>query len=475
MAPLSSITLVLIFTLLLFAFSVPTRSEKIQLSRRNLASSEQESEDQPIPKPKTKKKSAALIEQEEEVQALTKPKTKKKSAALAEQEEEEAQALTKPKSKKKSAALIEQEEDDVKELSQPKTKKKSAALNEQEKEVQSIIKSTTKKKNPTLDSENQTKPIKPKKSNSTSAPTSSSTPKSKLNKTLTLKPTNSTKNSPKTLKSPPKSSANSPKTQLKSQNPTPKSAEKTKPVNPDPIWLDESDSDQDLISEFRDLPTRIHQTLIPDFKKISITSKAYIYKANKNIAQNVKPFVGNKYAPKIATAASCLFLILPLCLVTALFYTLNSYLSLQRLLIFVQAYLGIYFFTLAITALVTGFEPLRFFYATSPSSYAWTQALQTLGYLLYLLVQLIHLVVVFSAGENNVGVRALGLAQMIMGLAVGCHYYAAVFHRAVTGDPPRANWKVHGVYAGCFLVICLCARAERRKKAYDGGEDAKIS
>ena len=189
----------------------------------------------------------------------------------------------------------------------------------------------------------------------------------------------------------------------------------------------------------------------------------------------MKPFVGNKFAPRIANAASCVFLILPLCLVTVLFYRLNSYLSLQRFFIFVQAYLAIYFFTLALTAVVTGLEPLRLFYATSPASYAWTQAVQTLGYLLYLLAQLIHLVVVFSVGENKIGVRALGLAQMIVGLAVGCHYYAAVFHRAVAGDPPRANWRVHGVYAGCFLVICLCARAERRKKVYDGGEDAKKS
>ncbi|ONK74032.1 uncharacterized protein A4U43_C03F2090 [Asparagus officinalis] len=341
MAPLSSATLVLIFALLLFALSVPTQSEKIQLSRRNLALTEQEPEDQPLAKPKTKKKSAALIEQEEEeAQALTKPKSKKKGAALAEQEEEEVQALTKPKSKKKGAALIEQEED-VRELPQPKTKQKSAALIEQEEEeAQSITKSTTKKKNPTSDSKNQTKPIKPKKSNSTSTSTSSSAPKSnKLNKTLTLRPTNSTKNSTKTPKPPPKSSTSSPKTQLESaRNPAPKkSAEKTRPVNPDPIWLDESDSDQDLISEFRGLPTRIHQTLLPDLKKISITSKAYIYKANKNIAQNVKPFVGNKYAPKIAAAPAYFPRFAPAVWSPPLFLHPHSYLSLQRFLIFVQA------------------------------------------------------------------------------------------------------------------------------------------
>lgn len=451
MASVSSLSILFIFFLLFAFFTIPIQSEKSQqLTRRNLALSEQESEEQPIPKPK--------------------PNKKKNGAAAAQIEQQEAsddEPIPKTKPKKKSSSQIEQEEE--------------------ESADQPIPKPITKKKIPILDSKNQTKPIKPKKSNSTSIPTlTSNSPKSsKLNKTLTLKPTNSTKppkittkittktlNSTKPVKP---TKLNSTKIQLK----TPKPARKTKPANPESIWPESDpdlDSDSDLIAEFRDLPTRIHQALLPDLKKISITSKAYIYKANKNIAENVKPFFGNKFAPKIALAASCLFLILPLCLVTALFYHLHSYLPLQRLLIFVQAYLAIYFLTLALTAVVTGLEPLRFFYATSPASYAWTQAVQTLGYLLYLLVQLIHLVVVFSGGENNkMGVRVLGLVQMIVGLAVGCHYYAAVFHRAVTGDPPRANWKVHGIYAGCFLVICLCARAERRKKAYDGGEDGKLN
>lgn len=447
MASASSLSILFILFLLFAFFTIPIQSEKSQkLTRRNLGLSEQESEEQPIPKPKPNKKNAAA------------------AAQIEQREASDDQPIPKPKPKKKLSSQIEQEEDS---------------------DDQPIPKPITRKKNPILDSENQIKPIKPKKSNSTSIPTltSNSLKSSKLNKTLTLKPTNSTKiskppkNSTKTLNStktikPTK--LNSTKIQLK----TPKPASKTKPVNPESIWLESDpdlDSDSDLIAEFRDLPTRIHEALLPDLKKISITSKAYIYKANKNIAENVKPFFGNKFAPKIALAASSLFLIIPLCLVTALFYHLHSYLPLHRLLIFIQAYLAIYFFTLALTAVVTGLEPLRFFYSTSPSSYAWTQAVQTLGYLLYLLVQLIHLVVVFSGGENKMGVKALGLVQMIVGLAVGCHYYAAVFHRAVTGDPPRGNWKVHGIYAGCFLVICLCARAERRKKAYDGGDDGKLN
>jgi hypothetical protein len=57
---------------------------------------------------------------------------------------------------------------------------------------------------------------------------------------------------------------------------------------------------------------------------------------------------------------------------------------------------------------------------------------------------------------------------MVVDLAAGVHYYAAVFHRAPAGAAPRAKWRM---YAACFAIVCACARAERRKKAYLAGTD----
>lgn len=73
--------------------------------------------------------------------------------------------------------------------------------------------------------------------------------------------------------------------------------------------------------------------------------------------------------------------------------------------------------------------------------------------------------------------KLLGLGQTFVGFAVGLHYYMTVFHRAVLRQPPKTSWKVHGVYATCFLLICLLGTAERRKKAYvvDGSEEGKKS
>ncbi|RRT51279.1 hypothetical protein B296_00043578 [Ensete ventricosum] len=385
---------------------------------------------------------------------------------------------------------------------------------------------TALKKKPILSTKNQTKLLKPKKANSTTAAatvaagsrTSNSTIKIKLGKSLnatlkasnstkllkTIKPikSNSTKSSKDHLKSP-NSTSNSTKPSKKAafdppiaKNKTTSTSKATKPKQPtkptpakDPAmpkakpeestaWVEGDDDvdDTDLISDFRDLPSR----LLPDLERLSTTSKAYISAANRGIAEGVKPYVGKSFAPKVAAVLSSIFLALPLLLLTLLFRRLRAYLSLHRLLLFIQAYLAIYFATLAATALATGLEPLRFFYATSPASYTWTQAAQTMGYLVYLVLQLVDLVSVFSGGKDAGGsgpsARALALAQMVIGLAVGMHYYAAVFHRAVSGEAPRANWRVHGVYAACFLVICACARAERRKKAYyEGGEDGKKS
>ena len=296
-----------------------------------------------------------------------------------------------------------------------------------------------------------------------------STPKNKTTKITTKKDTQSSQ--PHVEKKLTKLESEKP---IKNQQPNKKPNQTKKPTQPS--WLDEED---DLVSEFRDLtglPTKFQRTLIPDLERFSITSKAYIFKANKEITKGFKPIVGNKYAATIATVVSCAFMLIPLLLVSLIFTKIKAYFSLQKLLIFIQIYLSIYFSILCLSSLVTGLEPLRFFYATSMSTYVCLQVLQTLGYVLYLLLLLMYLILVFST-ECGLGSKFLGLAQTVVGFAVGLHYYMAVFHRMVMHQPPKTNWIVHGMYATCFFVICLFANAERRKKAYleEGGEEGKKS
>uniref|UniRef100_A0A0E0LV05 Uncharacterized protein n=1 Tax=Oryza punctata TaxID=4537 RepID=A0A0E0LV05_ORYPU len=250
-------------------------------------------------------------------------------------------------------------------------------------------------------------------------------------------------------------------------------------VEEDVVFAEEAEGTDDLISEFKGLPARLQETLMPDLARLSHSSKLYLSAANAGIADGVRPILGGRWAAAAASAASIALLLLPLFMLTALVRRMAPYLPLlHRALLLAQAYLAIYFATLALAAAATGLEPLRFFHAASPAAYAWTQAAQSLGFMGYLMLQMVDLVAVFSGAAspeeegNGDATKALGLAQMVVGLAVGLHYYAAVFHRAAAGEAPRANWRVYTVYAACFVVVCACARAERRKKAYlAGGTD----
>ncbi|KAF8109599.1 hypothetical protein N665_0094s0065 [Sinapis alba] len=330
---------------------------------------------------------------------------------------------------------------------------------------------TSSKLNSTKSSSNTTKAgsdLKKLKSSNSTKPTTSSTKKpADLSKSTSSKNKTTTK---------PQSSKLSPPPQKKKAPPSSsKPVTKPKPAEKaiKPFWLDDEE-DEDFVSEFRDLPTRFQRSLIPDLERISTTSKSYINKANKEITKNFKPYFGNKYSPTIASVVSFVFIIVPLLLVSLVFNRFKAYFSLQKLLIFIQIYLSIYFSILCLSSLVTGIEPLKFLYATSSSTYVCLQIMQTLGYVFYLLLLLMYLVLVFST-DCGLGLKVLGLVQTVVGFAVGLHYYVAVFHRVVLRQPPKTNWKVHGVYATCFLLICLLSSAERRKKEYleDGGDEGK--
>ncbi|GMI86572.1 hypothetical protein like AT4G39840 [Hibiscus trionum] len=345
-------------------------------------------------------------------------------------------------------------------------KKKSSTLSPKKNQTKLIKspKNQTKLLKPSnISTKNQTKLSKSTNSTKTTLSSSLSTSNKHLNSTAKLKKLNSTTSKatsstktsdllklslPKnktTMKTLTDNTAPSSKTQKNSIQGKKPTTQIQKQQRKQPSWIDEED-DSDLVAEFRDLPTKFQETLIPDLERISTTSKAYIAKYNKQFTKQFKPYVGNKHAPTIAT----------------------------KILIFIQIYLSIYFSILCLTSLVTGLEPLKFFYATSPSTYVCLQVLQTLGYVLYLLLLLMYLILVFST-ESGLGSKMLGLGQIFVGFAVGLHYYVAVFHRVVLHQPPKTNWKVHGMYATCFLVICLFATADRRKKAYleEGGEEGK--
>jgi hypothetical protein len=315
-----------------------------------------------------------------------------------------------------------------------------------------------------------------KKLNSTSKAAANSAPTKKTSDLLKLGPSTNKTTKPTSTKQTQSlvdKKVGDTESQKQNKNQKQTSPKKTTQTKKQQSWLDQDDED-DLVSELRDLPSKFHQTIIPDLERLSITSKKYLTQANKDLTKGFKPIVGSKYASTIASTVSFAFILIPLLLVSLVFNRIKAYFSIQKILIFIQVYLSIYFTILCLSTLVTGLEPLKFFYATSQSNYVCLMVFQTLGYVLYLLLLLMYLILVFSA-ECGMGSKMLGLGQTLVGYAIGLHYYVAVFHRVVLHQPPKTNWKIHGIYATCFLVICLFANAERRKKAYleEGGEEGK--
>ncbi|XP_078444454.1 cell wall integrity/stress response component-like protein [Wolffia australiana] len=219
-----------------------------------------------------------------------------------------------------------------------------------------------------------------------------------------------------------------------------------------PVWavedLEEVEEEgSDLISEFRDLPYKFHDTLLPDLEKI-------FSKARKELSGSIKPFVGRRYA---GPALSAIFFLLPLLLFLVLLRHARRHLSLQRIVLFGQAYAAIYFAVLFLASVVTGLEPLRLLYAAAPRAYVAVQLAQAAAYVALIVLQMASLL----------------LPQLAVTAAVGLHYYVAVLHRAVAGEAPKTSWRAHFIYAVCFLAVFGVSRAnDRRKKAYlDAGED----
>jgi hypothetical protein len=127
--------------------------------------------------------------------------------------------------------------------------------------------------------------------------------------------------------------------------------------------------DRGISVPHRDLPNWLQETLIPDLARLSQHSKAYLSAANVGIIDGVRPILGGRWAAVAASATSvAVLLLLPLSMLIALVRRMGSYLPLlHRALLLAQAYLTIYFATLAVTS---GLEPLRFVHAASPAAYA---------------------------------------------------------------------------------------------------------
>jgi hypothetical protein len=221
----------------------------------------------------------------------------------------------------------------------------------------------------------------------------------------------------------------------------------------------------------QDLPTNFQQTVgevashvIPQIQQISDQSMNSFDKINRNLASSFLPWIGEKYAPIIATLISYCLLLPPLALVLFLCERIRAILTLQKVLLFINIYLVTYFAILLIVALGLGSEPTAFLDQYSPFGYMTLQLLQAFGYMIYMLLQTADVIITCATG-SPIG-KTSAVIQWLLASMVGLHYYVTVFSRAMAKQHPHISWKFYGFYSLSFLVCCLLARTEQSKKEY---------
>jgi len=227
----------------------------------------------------------------------------------------------------------------------------------------------------------------------------------------------------------------------------------------------------DLLQEVQDLPANLQQTvgavtthLLPKIQQISGQSKDSFDKINKNLASSFLPLIGEKYAPVIATIVSYCLLMLPFGVVLFLCERMHSILTLQKVLLFINIYLAVYFSILFALALGLGTEPISFFYKNSMSGYIILQLLQAFGYIIYMLLQTAD--ILFTCSTGTLLGKWSAAMQCLLAMMVGLHYYVTVFHRAMARKAPYTSWKYYGLYCLSFFVCCLLSRVQRGKREY---------
>ncbi|KAJ7564563.1 hypothetical protein O6H91_02G022800 [Diphasiastrum complanatum] len=228
---------------------------------------------------------------------------------------------------------------------------------------------------------------------------------------------------------------------------------------------------RDLIHEFSNLPLKLHETaghvaqeLLPEIHRFSEKSKNYFSLANQQIVESFLPFIGKEYAPLIASLISYGLLLLPLALVIFFIDRIRVIFSLKKVLLFANIYLAGYFATLTMASFILRAEPMSFFQKFSPSSFISLLLLQAMGYLLYLLLEIVDLVK--TCWDGVALAKTLAFVHCLVGTLVGLHYYVTVFHRAMARKAPQTSWKIYGIYSTAFLVLCLLARTQHSKKEY---------
>ncbi|GBG92884.1 hypothetical protein CBR_g57642 [Chara braunii] len=213
---------------------------------------------------------------------------------------------------------------------------------------------------------------------------------------------------------------------------------------------------------FSGLHKKTRESVFPKMGQAKDLGVKIFEQTHSSLNEGLTPLLGKNYSPIVSTLIAYGMLLVPLIITIFIVERVRAVLSIQKLLLFANAYLTAYSVTLLCLAIVIGAEPMVTLQRSAWENYFLLQFLQALGYIVYLMLQLTNVILVFN-GDTFLA-KAIAIIQFGTAGAVGLHYYVAVWQRAMVDKPPRITSTAYLVYALIFFVLCQMARLRNSRR-----------
>ena len=205
-----------------------------------------------------------------------------------------------------------------------------------------------------------------------------------------------------------------------------------------------SDAQQHVKKAFNAATKKANSHAAPRIK----AHHGYLHKASHGY---IKDFVPKEYSPFIAAVVSYTLPILPFCLAIAIFRQMKAMLSLQKFLMALNCYNAFYCALLVVINIATGNEPMASLQASNEADYIILQFLKCIGYLLFVLIQMVHVGVLWTTKAENMKVVATG--NLMLSICIGFHYFIKVWSPAMHGHPPSTSQVSYALYTTMFAAM----------------------
>ena len=167
----------------------------------------------------------------------------------------------------------------------------------------------------------------------------------------------------------------------------------------------------------------------------------------------IEGFVPRSYSPFVAAVISYALLVLPFLVAWNIFSSLGHMLSLQKLLMAINIYNATYCALLVVFNLWTGNEPMASLQESNEADYLILQFCKCVAYLVFVLIQVVHVSLLIKTKAENMKVAAIG--NLLLSLCIGLHYYLRVWSPAMAGHPPRTSQLSYMLYTVMFAAMAF--------------------